>query len=48
MEKLKGITLKLGNGLIKEVQARKKKVSNFHQSWSFIHRGCHQLGILPN
>lgn len=25
MEKLKGITLKLGNGLIKEVQARKKK-----------------------
>lgn len=29
MEKLKGITLKLGNGLIKEVQARKKKCQIF-------------------
>lgn len=29
MEKLKGITLKLDNGLIKEVQARKKKSVKF-------------------
>lgn len=48
MKKLKVITLKVGNGLIMEVHVRKKVWNSQFSSRSFIHRGCHQLGILPN